>query len=493
MMLGALLGALENSPLQLEPTAASGTLSIARGDALLIEAPLSTKPSSVAQARRARVSAPAGLTVAPWVELGADHVRYALRAAPKAALGRKQLSATIELLDAQGASITTLSIQHEVEVIAASGTAVEVSEGQRAYLFHQGHAEATYERLSELHDYLRLDRLDPPPKPERLAKLNTTQQGDVTQFYFHRLRADIARTRLRALAELPERGTADQAARAIGALSKRPTGPAQKARAIDGLTTDRGIALAREKLANLRVDEAEGFLNKLRRSGRLEPKELASVLQLLGGVYMLRSRGPEAQTTFGRALCLVPGQETLVQRPLLREAFELARENPKCKERITVRSIKATRERTETGLSLIVEAPYGPDPHRLGVKAIVQIWGTGGGMAAEQKVDVDLDKRLIKATFKDTGEYENFAGQILLKAFLQDVSGVSIATIGDPDPVSMPVQKGESMSGVNIPWWVWVVIGGAAVIGGATAGAVVLAKNRDSGPTQGIGPIEVTF
>ena len=103
-------GALENAPVQVQqlPAAqAQGVLSIARGDALLIQAPQSAQG---VQARRARLSAPAGLTLSPWVELGSGQVLYALRVAPKAALGRKKLNATIELLDAQGRTTATLPV-----------------------------------------------------------------------------------------------------------------------------------------------------------------------------------------------------------------------------------------------------------------------------------------------------------------------------------------------------------------------------------------------
>ncbi len=492
--LSGLLGALDDQALQLEQaTANKAPIPIARGDARQLELPLPAKAPALPERWQIQVRdvrASRAVTIAAWVDRSNTSLRYILQAQPEGALGPHVLSATLTLIDEKGRKLQSFPVRHKIQVTEASGTSVEVETAKRAFRFHQGHAQAAYAQLESLHNDLRLDRVDRPP---RLSKVPKDKEELLQRFYHHRVRAEIARGRLHALAQLKVRGTADQAALAIGGLTERPTGPAQKARAIDGVTTERGIAIAREALWQLRIDQAEGFLNRLRSSGRLEPSELASVLQLLGAVYLLRGRKAEATTTLGRSLCLSPDQKNLLKRPLLKESFETLRSSRKCTKPISIAKITATREDIDGTLYIVVSADYAPDPYRLGAKGVIQIFGTGGGVSAERKMEVNQAKSSFEARFKDEGQFENFAGRILLKGLLQDLSGVTIATIGDPDPLSLPIVTGESASGIRVPWWVWVVIGGAAVVGGATAGAVVLARRDSGGPTRGIGPIEVSF
>ena len=119
-------------------------------------------------------------------------------------------------------------------------------------------------------------------------------------------------------------------------------------------------------------------------------------------------------------------------------------------------------------------------------------WGTGGGAFATRRVRYTENngQKILIGSIADNGKMQTYTGQILVKVFLRDESGVVIDSFGDPDPVSLPIEEGENLPSVNVPWWVWLIIG-VAVAGAGAATAIVLTRPEES--ELGIGPIEVTF
>lgn len=359
----------------------------------------------------------------------------------------------------------------------------DIEDDRKAYLLFQGRAAEAYQALPTLHDYLRLDRVDRPPAALGLkAELRPT----LDRFVRSRLYADIALARLRAAAAHPDPELEEAAILAIGALTKKPNAVAKKARAIEGLTNAQGLDATKAALLDLRIDEAEGFLDKLRNSGRLNRAELSLALELEGGVHAMRGRKELATVAFGRVRCLDPKWSWTLNRPFFQRAVAAAGNG--CSEALKIRSTVATRAETVDGPRITVVCQFGPDPFRLVSGGEIQLWGSGGEVHSAEKIRTSEDGTTLEAEFVDNGELENYAGQVLVRVVLRDLSGVSIAGFGDPDPV--PMELTGDPSGAPLPWYTWAIAGGVLAVGAATVGIVLLAT---SGETRGIGPIGVTF
>ncbi len=360
-----------------------------------------------------------------------------------------------------------------------------------AYHHHQARALEALPHLGPVAAELRLDRFTRPPP---LARVPPERLSDFSQFLHHRLRAELARRRLVAAAHASDPSLETAAIRAVGGLTQGPSGPSQTAAAIDGLTTGDALALAEKALGNLRLDDAEGMLVKLRNNGHLERRELAEALEMLGAIQRARGRTDLSERTFGQALCAEPGLPSTVPVRALAAAFREAQARSPCTEPIRITEVHVLRDQGEHGLVYRVVADIGGDPFGLVEGGDLQIWGSGGAMfAADRPRSTERNgRRELAGTIEDTGNMETYTGQILVKVFLRDLSGVVIDSFGDPDPVSLPIERGEHLPAVAIPWWVWAVAAGVAVAAAGTVTAIVLTK--DSGePPLGIGPIDVSF
>lgn len=443
------------------------------------------------------VRGPAGVSLAPWIEVvahedGRATIIYAIEAAPSRRPGTEILEATLVLRDRSGTPIGEKSIAHELQIRSPTVKLDEIEIARDACLDHQARAAEAFARLSPLHDYLRPDRFVRPPPTTRVPK---DRLDAYRTFMHHRLRADAARRRIRTAADLKEETLEIAAIQAIGALSKGPTGPAKMARAIEGLGIEAALEKAAASLTDLRLDEAEGFLDKIRSTGRLEKPELARVLQMYGAIRYARGKEDAGRVLFGQALCADPQLEPQLDRAPFLKALEAAKAAGTCETPTRIQEVKVERDQTpKLGLVYRITARYGPDPFGLVQAADLQIWGSGGGMFDERQVEATrgLEETFLVAEIPDTGNMETYAGQILVKVLLRDVSGVVIDSLGDPDPVPLSIEKGENLSTVSIPWWVWAIAGSVALAGAATATALLVTRN-DGEPPLGIGPTDVTF
>lgn len=454
---------------------------LGRGDALFIEAPVPSKGAVEAVVGNAR--SPKDLKLAPYIELAGDKMIYALRASSDAALGTHRLFAIIELKGPNGALLGTAQIDQAIEIVAPVHSKEAIDAARRAHLSNQGEASSAYDLLPRLHDTLRLDRADPPPA---FSKIKDGELEPLRKFLRHRLRADIELRKLRTAVDATDPALAEAALLAIGALSHRPTGTVTKASAIEGETISRSLELAAAALEDARLDEGEAFLNKLSTSGRLDKAELARALVLLGAVYAARGRPADAAKSMGRALCIDPRLDVALGRPLYKKTFASARSAANaCKAPITIGDVTATRVE---GATIAIRATFSSDPHGLISGGDVEVWGSGGAVHRAEKVRAG--DNTLEATIQDTGELQAYDGQLLLRVLLREVSGVTIASFGDPDPSPVPLANAGGGFSLDIPWWGWVTAASVVVLGAATA-AIVIGSDREV--VYGIGPINAQF
>lgn len=454
---------------------------LARGDAVFIEADVT--PKGAVEAVVANARSPKELKLAPYVELSGNKMIYALRASPDAALGTHRLFAIIELKGPGGALLGTAQIDQAIEIVAPVSSKEAIDAARKLYLAHQSEASSAYDLLPRLHDLLRLDRADPPPA---FAKVKDAELEALKKFFHHRLRADIELRKLRTAVDSADPALAEAGLLAIGALSQRPTGTVTKASAIEGETIGRSLELAAAALEDARIDEGEAYLNKLTFSGRLDKSELARALVLLGAVYAARGRPADASKSMGRAFCIEPKLEVALGRPLYKKTFDAARSAPNvCKTPITIGAVTASRVE---GTTILIRAVFSDDPHGLISGGDVEVWGSGGGVHRAEKVRAAGNT--LEATIEDTGELQAYDGQLLLRVLLREVSGVAIATFGDPDPTPVPLDNAGGGFSLDIPWWGWVTAASVVVIGAATA-AIVIGSDREV--VYGIGPISAQF
>jgi hypothetical protein len=430
----------------------------------------------------------------PWLDLlgvakKEARVLFGARVSRSSPAGTGKVSATLEIIERDGgATIGKHDLGLTVEVLdeARAPDAALIELDRRAYLYHQKRAQEAYDRLPALHDYLRLDRVDPPPPP---ARVKGKEGPALEQFLHHRLRADFMLERLHIAADARDEAIAELAARAIGSLSAKPTGAAAKASAIEAVTIAKGLSMAIGELDDLHVDEAEGFVLRLRKSGRLERAELAQALAIQGAIDVVRGKSKDAEQHFGQALCVQPDVKIALRRAFMARELEAARRSPNaCKKPVTVQTVTAQRASVDGKLSIVVDAAFAPDPEQLVAGGDVELWGAGGALRKTDRVRAQGGK--LEAAFEDTGDLENYAGQLLLKVFLRDVSGVVLASWGDPDPMAVSVAKGNDVIVEGFPSWVWWLAGGVAIAGAATVG-VVLLTNRET--KHGIGPVTAEF
>jgi hypothetical protein len=492
-------GAKRKKPREVPPpeTPSIPVTRIPRGDAVVLDAevnlsrpaqkPLFARIVEVRNAREVRVLPFAEITTSNESSV---HVAYAIAASHAASEGG-HVFATLEIQEIGGgkAPLSRLPIEQVVEIRGQGlpATVEQIESDKRAFLDSQEVASGAYEKLRALQDDLRLDRLDPPPA---LDRMNEKDLPSLIAFFHHRMRAEIAREHLRTLADAADPKIKEAAVLAIGALTKKPTGVLAKGAGIEGERIERAFQIAESALDDLRIDEAEGELNKLRNGGKLEKPELARALVLLGGIAAVRAKAPAAAESFGGAFCIVEKidpPQALRREPMMKR-FVAAKQDPKrCTRLLSVDAPIATR----VGDGVHVKASFGPDPFRLGAGGDIEIWGVGGALAKSAHVRVpDSGEREIEADFIETRELENYAGQLLLKVYVRDVSGVVIASAGDPDLLAVSYAEPPGGAGIDIPWWVWALAGGVAAAGAVTAGVVVLSNRQTK---QGIGPVSAEF
>ena len=477
---------------------ATRTLEIERGDSVFVpvEVPLRRRPRGDFAMRIADATANRRVAVVDWleaVELSSSGRRsrakglYVVRLGPEAQ-GRLDVRATVLVVDpASDKVLAKKRIVHVVEAKPARATTESIELDRKAYVLFQKRAKESFGGLRKLHDHIRLDRVVGAP---RGVALDDKEREALLRYQRGRLRADIARQRLRAAADSDDPSLAEAAVLAIGTLSKRPSGPAAKARGMEGRSVMQNLAVAKNAVEDLRVDEAEGVLNKLRMSGKLNPVGLARALRLLGAVYAVRGRTEDAARHFGQSVCLDSRLGPPSKREPIFRLFTAVKGTRRCAGKIALTRIRADRTSSSEGLTITVRISFGPDPYRLVSGGNIELWGAGGEIVAAAQDRAEHEPApVLEASFADTGHLENVIGQLLVRAVAKDVSGVALAHIGDPDPVPTNVAARDDVTVDTIPWWLWVA-GSVAVAGAATATMVFVGSGED---TRAIGPVSATF
>ncbi len=470
-------------------------LKINAGDTvfLLTEIKLSATPVQP-QVRLIAVRADRGVSTAPWAELIAVKrriatVRYPVRVR-SAADQPKDIRFVIDVRDGQsGKSVGNQRVQHTVVIGPIRADAEDLLLDTKAYLHHQRLAQQAYDKLPELKDYLRLDRVDRPPSPSRVPE---AKNAILQSFLQHRFHADIARQRLRTAADHEDQTIALAAALALGKLSAKPSGPAARARAIEGVSRRQALKLATSALDDLQIDEAEGILNKLRLGGTLNKRALAMTLALQGAVSFLRNKPQVAIRNYGAAHCLVSGLRPQVSRNILRKRFEQSVSAPGCAKAISFEQVRATRKSVNGELVVQVHLRISPDPHQVVSGGKVQLWGSGGQIAREATARVQTKDGVAYLLVDFPEDEESLSGAwLLMKAEAQHVSGVTLATLGDDKPQAVQIEDGGLGTALIVPTWLWVVTGSAALVGGAVAGVWALSQSNQI--NRAIGPVDIRF
>lgn len=473
-------------------------------------------PRANVRARLDRTRSPPGTAWVPWVEvvpppppkpaspLAAEappppsppprpsvHVLYVLRALRGVApVANGRATATLEILDEAGV-LARVEIAQPIQTLAqpAAATPELADDLRKAAIHFEDAMQRAYEGLEKLRDDIGPGRLELPPE----AHVKSADRPRLDLYLHAVVRTEIARERLRALADVADESVAARAILALGALPTRAGAARAAADAVDAELIIVALENTRIALEDLRLDEAEARLTRLRNRGRMNRGELTRALVLAGAVAAARGKTSAAREHFEQALCVAPGHQERFRRAFYRRAFDAARGDPeRCSKPIQVGIVTAARGTTPAGPELVVRAPVGPDPFGLITGGDIELWGPGGALASTQHVRVQGEgKSVLEAHFADTGGLENYANQILVKVFARDVTGVPIAIKGDPDPLALELATPPgSPSPVDLPWWVWAIAGGIVAVGAATAGIIVL-SNR--GVTRGIGPINADF
>lgn len=341
-------------------------------------------------------------------------------------------------------------------------------------------------------------------------------------FFAARLRADITRQQLRDLARNLANDSngdphaAEVALLALGALPAERKIKDAALYAAGRLAPRDALDLARTALSDLRIDEAEGLCEGLRTRGRMSAKELASALALQGGVLRLRGRVEQAEQAFGQALSLEPHLESPFELGLLKTMFENIQRVERPGRPIAIRRVSARVSLETRRIEISVE--YQGDDFGLIAGGDIQIWGTGGGAHSREDARAHTDHRRFTVQVPLAEGMLNYDHKLLLKAHLRDVSGIVLASFGEPTAQPVPTSDGPvdpnrgrdsndsdadndnddhdsgdklASSSTGVAWWVLAIVGGLVVVGSATAGIILATK--DDTPERGIGPINIAF
>lgn len=436
------------------------------------------------------VQTPAGLWVLPWYDLTIDvsgkrpvvKGQLTLRAAGDAPRATGEVSVAVEVTDSRRRRRPESQTERfGVTVLAPTPSVEMVDLDRQAFLHFQSAAIEALEKLPILGRSLQLDRVPGPP-----AAIPEAEGEAFATFQRNRLRADIARSRLRTAADASDPAVAERAVLAIGSLTKRPRGSVD----LGGRTTAQNIEAVRLAVENLDVDAAEGLLNALRKKGAVEVGQLGKALRLLGAIHAIRGRQAEAISHFGRALCVQPGLGPGTRRQPILRLFEQVKRAGNCGQRVHIESLEAQRQASPEGLVVVVRVYFGPDPYEVISGGDIEMWGVGGSLIEVKQERAEHGKRpYLEGVFADEGDLENVAGQILIRAMIKSLSGVAVDRRGFPDPVAVQLTERDDIATQGIPWWVWLA-GGALVAGGAATALVFLLPGDE---VRGIGPVTATF
>lgn len=470
-------------------------LEVPRGDTIFIELAARVKelPEGEVSPRIMVGSKPPKVSVLSWtdrvetsVNRGASVVKLTviLRVEPTASLGSFPIDGRVEISDRVGHVFGQLPLRTSLRISEAKATAADLDLAEKAFAHNTRLAAEGLRAAPNLGRFLRPRELELPATADALTDQETLVLRGLLK---GRLRAEIAKDRLKAIALAGPGPAADRAVRALIAPYARPPAAEKKK---DNVDPKRALEVALSDLAALDFEIAERTLLRLRAKEGLPLELLPDVLAGLGAVEVVRGETSLAEAAFGQALELKPGLIAPSPLELITKAFDQTKKRLRSTKTLTGHSASATPLELDEGSGVRVRVLFGPDQHHLIERGKIELIGAGGGPLASREVVAGRgDLSQLEAVFTPA-ELGPLGKAIRLRASAVDGAGIEVATMGRPDPVEVPLElAGEDLS-TGLPWWAWA-IGGVAVAGAATAVAVGVAQGQSLKP--GIGPIDVRF
>lgn len=421
--------------------------------------------------------------LSPWIEVVRADARTVTIRVPIFGVraGRASLRFGVEVHERGSDDPVALRpIVLNITVQPRAATAAAIDEQVAAWRHHDRAARAAHGALGPLSKTLDPNVLVAAPPS---ATVDDDETKPLAEFLGHRLRATAARRALRAYADDSDPALAQRAIVAVGSLRSN----AVDTKIIDRVANAEAIALIAEAVDDLEIDAAMGYADALLASERLDPRELATVIALRGLAQLARGEEERARRALGRAFCLVRDLEVDVKRPWFVEAIAAAKDDERCPRALAVQKVVATRVDGDDGPRLEVVATFGPDPYQLVTKGKIQLWTYEGSLATSMSATaLHVAEPRIEASLGGIDAERD--GYVLMKIFLEEANGIEVASLGDPDPLAVPVVGDQ---GFEVPWWIWAVAGGAVVAAGATVGVVALSRGGEI--DRRIGPVDVRF
>ncbi len=474
----------------------ASVLEVPRGDTIFVElaARVRELPEGEVSPRILVSSKPPKVSVLSWtdrvetsVSRGASIVKLTviLRVEPTAALGSFPIDGRVEISDRVGHVFGQLPLRASLRISEAKVSAADLDLAEKAFAHNTRLAAEGLRAAPSLGRFLRPRDLDLPATSDALSEQEMLVLRGLLK---GRLRAEIARDRLKAIALAGPGPSADRAARALMAPFPRPAAPQEKKK--DSSDAKRSLEAALSDLAGLDFESAERTLQRLRIKEGLPLEVLAEVLAGLGAVEVIRGETSLAEANFGQALELKPSLIAPSPLELVTKSFDQTKKRLRSSKALSGHSAAATPLELDEGSGVRVRVLFGPDQHHLIDRGKIEIIGAGGGPLASREVVASRgDLSQLEAVFTPA-ELGPLGASIRLRASAVDSVGLEVATMGQPDPVEVPLETaGEDLS-TGLPWWAWA-IGGVAVAGAATAVAIGVSQGQSLKPA--IGPIDVRF
>lgn len=481
---------------RLKRVAATEKLELSRGDTVFVEvrAPLRDPPDGT-PAVRIFAGRQRAVSIVPWVEevellperRGRAPVRtwIAVRAAPGAPLGPVVIDLRVSFLDSGERLLADLPVRWTMEIVEPRAGVDRIERERQLYLHHQTRAIEAAKLVRSLPPLL-LDRV---VRPRGADTLPGDEALALRAFLHARLRADVSRQRLRALATGADEAAAEAAVRAIASLHPaRPRAAPPSSRKID----DPRALLEKVEAAaaELELEAAEAGAIRLHFSGAIDRAMLARILLVLGSVAAARGDETQATSDFGQASCLDPARSPPLLRPPVRRVWAEVQRRKRCTKALDEHSIVAAWRDGERGEELLIEALFGPDPYHVIERGEVSLLDASGTVIATRSVRARRgDLATVAAVFSENELPAGSDERVRVRVAAADLAGVKLSAIGDPEPRSLPIGVREDPRSGGVPWWLWVA--GGVAVAGAAAAAVVLSTGAD--PEPGIGPVTIRF
>lgn len=420
-----------------------------------------------------RVSGPLKLVGAPDLDQQARTLVY--RVLPEKTSGRAELSMQVDLRRGRRI-LRRLRIRQRFELrpdwpqaaeVDGWGRALEQVRSRRVELRTELEQPAGYQDPSGESPEARAVRL------RRALDAEATEQEVLHQALTLTARQseDLALARAATLA----------AVRAEVATASLEASPPPSSDAVEALRAAR-IAMLRLQAVHARV-----LLGQASSDPNLSPALLARTLELRSGLARMHGRDAAARQLAIQALTLLPTLSANHPLPWVSERFRQETEVLAPGRALSVGKIDLLPTDGPQGPVLGVSAAFGPDPGRLVRSGALTLAETG------QRADLKASHEGADGSLNGQIPFDpRDARQVALRLELFDEAGHTVAVLGDPSPIYVPLAEPPRKK-LRIPGWVWWVAGGAAVTGAAVATGVAISDGSVPQPNRALGPIEVRF